>query len=73
MDELQAAGKGLRRQRRRSLCREAVAAAARAGEEAGGSLPVAGGQRFSPAEADIIGGRRPWTVAMISSVSMPWR
>jgi hypothetical protein len=27
----------------------------------------------SPADADIICARRLWTVAMISSVSMPWR
>ena len=56
---------------RRSLCREAVVALRRAsGEAAGGSLPWAAGQRLG-ADADIIGGRRPWTVAMISSVSIP--
>jgi hypothetical protein len=33
--------------------------------------PVA--QRRRPAVADIIGARRACTVAMISSVSMPWR
>jgi hypothetical protein len=28
---------------------------------------------LSPALADIIGGRRVWTVAMISPGSIPWR
>ena len=31
------------------------------------------GQSWSPAVADIIGPRRAWMVAMISSVSMPCR
>src|SRR4051794_14612498 len=31
------------------------------------------GQSWSPAVADIIGARRAWTVAMISSVSVPCR
>jgi hypothetical protein len=38
-----------------------------------GALPPSILQIWSPALADIIGARRAWTVAMISSVSMPWR
>ena len=35
--------------------------------------PLRVAQRCRPALADIIGARRAWTVAMISSVSMPCR
>ena len=37
-----------------------------------GALPLCSQSR-SPAVAEIIGARRMWTVAMISSGSMPWR
>jgi hypothetical protein len=37
------------------------------------ALPRSNLQIWSPALADIIGARRAWTVAMISSVSMPCR
>jgi hypothetical protein len=57
------AGVGLVLARARSVGREPRAC----------SLPVARGQRLSPADADIIGARRPCTVVVISSVSMPWR
>jgi hypothetical protein len=36
-----------------------------------GAFPPSVLQIWSPALADIIGARRPWTVAMISLVSMP--
>jgi hypothetical protein len=38
-----------------------------------GGPPRVGRQSRSPAVADIIGARLAWTVAMISSVSMPCR
>jgi hypothetical protein len=38
-----------------------------------GALPLRVCQSRRPALAVIIGARRMWTVAMISSGSMPWR
>jgi hypothetical protein len=43
-------------------------------ERGGAPAEVCGfGQSRRPALAEIIGARRMWTVAMISSGSMPWR
>ena len=53
---------------------EAVASCAGSGSVA--ALPLFGrpvAQSWSPAVADSIDARRAWTVAMISSVSMPCR
>jgi hypothetical protein len=56
-------------------CSDRIELEAVAGSSGSGSgapaVRALGAQSWSPAVADIIGARRAWTVAMISSVSMP--